>query len=187
MQIDPQQRGKLPTVDPPIPYNSEDGRIKGWRVIIPGQRPLATPAVVDGRIFLGGGFGSYDFYAFDAKTGNVSWQYQTSDDGPTAAVVDDGYVAFNTESCELEVLTVEGRPVWKHWLGDPLMSMPAIGKGNPFAVSDAPRQPEDLGAVHAGLRRPGHGHMLGEKAVVEVDALMSDHARGQRPVSHGVV
>ncbi len=132
MQIDPQQRGKLPNVDPPIPYTSEDGRITGWRGTIPGGRPLATPAVVDGRVFLGGGFGSYDFYAFDAKSGKVSWQYQTNDDGPTAAVVEDGYVAFNTESCELEVLTVEGKPVWKRWLGDPLMSMPAIGKGRVY-------------------------------------------------------
>lgn len=134
MQINPQQRGILPEVEPPSPYKSEDGRIKGWRVAIPGRRPLATPAVVDGRVFLGGGFGSYEFYAFDARSGNVSWQYQTNDDGPTAAVVDDGYVAFNTESCELEVLTVEGRSVWKHWLGDPLMSMPAIDEGKVYMV-----------------------------------------------------
>src|SRR5262249_8900354 len=30
--------------------------------------------------------------------------------------------------CELEILTVDGKPVWKKWLGDPLMSMPAISK-----------------------------------------------------------
>jgi outer membrane protein assembly factor BamB len=30
---------------------------------------LATPAVFDGKVFLGGGFGSYEFYALDAKTG----------------------------------------------------------------------------------------------------------------------
>jgi len=38
-------------------------------------------------------------------------------------------VAFNTESCELEVLTVDGTRVWKKWLGDPLMSMPAVAGG----------------------------------------------------------
>src|SRR5262249_45728507 len=68
-------------------------------------------------------------YAFDARTGKKVWQYQTKDDGPTAAVVADGYVAFNTESCELYVLTVSGKLVWKKWLGDPLMSMPAIADG----------------------------------------------------------
>jgi len=129
MQIDPNRKGKLPQVEPPSEFQSPDGRLRGWRVVLPGQRPLATPAVADGRVFVGGGFGSYEFYAFDAITGKLLWDYQTSDDGPTAAVVQDGFVVFNTESCELEVLTVEGSPVWKKWLGDPLMSMPAVSGG----------------------------------------------------------
>src|SRR5262249_14458491 len=61
-----------------------------------------------------------------------AWQYQTADDGPTAAVASEGYVVFNTECCELEVLTVEGAPVWKKWLGDPLMSMPAVADGRVY-------------------------------------------------------
>src|SRR5262249_35789035 len=32
----------------------------------------------------------------------------------------------------LEVLTTAGRSLWKRWLGDPLMSMPAIGAGRVF-------------------------------------------------------
>jgi hypothetical protein len=64
------------------------------------------------RLFLGGGFGSYDFYALDAASGHVLWQYQTEDDGPTAAVVHEGRVAFNTESCELEVLSTAGQQLW---------------------------------------------------------------------------
>lgn len=129
MQIDPGRKGKLPTVEPPAAFANPDGRFRGWRVTLPGGHTLATPAVADGRVFLGGGFGSYEFYALDAATGAVAWQYQTGDDGPTAAVVTDGHVVFNTESCELEVLTVAGRPVWKKWLGDPLMSMPAAADG----------------------------------------------------------
>lgn len=132
MQIDPSLRGKMPRVKDPTPFRAREGHLQGWKVTIPGGRPLATPAVVDGVAFLGGGFGSYDFYALDAATGQVAWQYQTTDDGPTAAVVQDGHVAFSTESCELEVLTTEGRPVWKKWLGDPLMSMPAIHDGKVY-------------------------------------------------------
>ncbi len=112
-----------------VPFTTPEGRVTGWKARVPGGRPLATPAVVDGKVFLGGGFGSHEFYAYDAASGALLWQYHTKDDGPTAAVVLDGLVAFNTESCELEVLTVEGRPVWKKWLGDPLMSMPAAGGG----------------------------------------------------------
>lgn len=115
-----------PAVADAVPFQTPDGKVKGWKVTVPGNRALATPAVVGGKVFVGGGFGSHEFYAFDAATGKKVWQYQTADDGPTAAVAQDGYVAFNTESCELEILTSDGKPVWKKWLGDPLMSMPAL-------------------------------------------------------------
>src|SRR5262249_26095176 len=107
-------------VPDPEPFASKDAKIMGWKVMIPGNRPLATPAVVDGKVFIGGGLGSHEFYAFDAVTGKKVWHYRTGDDGPTAAVIEDGHIAFNTESCELEILTVDGKPVWKKWLGDPL-------------------------------------------------------------------
>jgi outer membrane protein assembly factor BamB len=132
MKIDPNLQGKKPLVEPATAFQSPDGRFRGWKVKIPGAHTLATPAVADGRVFLGGGFGSYDFYAFNAADGSLAWQYQTSDDGPTAAVVDEEFVVFNTESCELEVLSAQGVPVWKKWLGDPLMSMPAVGKGRVY-------------------------------------------------------
>jgi outer membrane protein assembly factor BamB len=115
----------------PEPFTSKEGK-KGWRLTIPGNRPLATPAVADGNLFLGGGFGSHEFYAFDAKTGAQQWVYRTGDDGPTAAVIAGDLIAFNTESCELEIITKAGKAVWKHWLGDPLMSMPAIANGRVF-------------------------------------------------------
>lgn len=131
MKIDPGLKGKLPRVTAPEPFVDANGH-RGWRIRVPGQRPLATPAIANGCVFLGGGFGSYDFYAFDADTGAVRWQYQTHDDGPTAAIVAEDRVIFNTESCELEVLTLEGQPEWKKWLGDPLLSIPAAENGRVF-------------------------------------------------------
>src|SRR6516225_8785318 len=116
----------------PVPFHSSNGRLQGWRIAIPGNRPLASPAIGEGKVFVGGGFGSHEFYAFDTTTGRRLWTYQTADDGPTAAVVQNGVVAFNTESCELEVLTTSGRRLWKKWLGDPLMSMPAISQGKVY-------------------------------------------------------
>ena len=110
----------------PEPIIGPDGR-KGWRLHLPENRPLATPAYWNGMIFVGGGFGSYEFYALDAVSGKVLWRFHTGDDGPTAAVVKDGFVAFNTESCILYVLKARtGELVWSKWLGDPLMSQPAI-------------------------------------------------------------
>ena len=141
-QVRPQNavKGRAePAVGDPVPFVTRDGARKGWKVVLPGERPLATPAVADGKVFLGGGFGSHDFYAFDARTGQKLWQYRTRDDGPTAAVVADGHVIFNTESCELEVLTLDGKPVRKKWLGDPLMSMPAAADGKVYMAYPEPK------------------------------------------------
>ncbi|MBI1742865.1 PQQ-binding-like beta-propeller repeat protein [Candidatus Acetothermia bacterium] len=107
----------------------------GWRVQIPGNRPLATPAVSDGLVFIGGGYGSHEFYAFDANNGKVAWQLRTKDDGPTAAVVFDERVCFNTESCTLYVCRKRtGEIVWDKWLGDPLMNQPAVARVNGRAL-----------------------------------------------------
>lgn len=116
----------------PVVIKTKDGK-KGWKISLPEKRPLATPAVWNDIVFVGAGFGSYEFYALDAKTGKVVWRFHTGDDGPTAAVVKDGYVAFNTESCILYVLKARtGEEVWHRWLGDPLMSMPAIEHGKVY-------------------------------------------------------
>jgi len=71
MKIDANRRGQLPKVEAAVPFASPDGLVRGWKVTIPGGHPLATPAVADGRVLLGGGFGSYEFYALDAVTGEV--------------------------------------------------------------------------------------------------------------------
>jgi Ca-activated chloride channel family protein len=104
--------------------------VSGWQVVVPQKRALATPAVADGRVFIGGGFGSREFYAFDASRGQPLWALALSDDGPSAAVVADGRVVFNTESCTIFVVDAEtGKHLWSWWLGDPLTSQPAVHRG----------------------------------------------------------
>jgi outer membrane protein assembly factor BamB len=116
----------------PEPFKTQDGK-SGWKLKIPGGRPLATPAVADGVLYVGGGFGSHEFYALDAKTGKAVWTCRTGDDGPTAAVVVEGCVAYNTESCTLIVHDSRtGKILWHKWLGDPLMSQPAVANGRLF-------------------------------------------------------
>jgi outer membrane protein assembly factor BamB len=113
-------------------FTTKDNK-KGWRIKIPGNRPLATPAVAGDVLYVGGGFGSHEFYALDTKTGKRVWSYKTGDDGPTAAVVAEDCVAYNTESCTLYVHDAKsGRLHWSKWLGDPLMSQPAISNGKLF-------------------------------------------------------
>src|ERR1019366_7378979 len=45
------------------PFRSSDGRVTGWKITIPGNRPLASPAIAEGKVFVGGGFGSREFLA----------------------------------------------------------------------------------------------------------------------------
>jgi Ca-activated chloride channel family protein len=110
----------------------QSGR-KGWKLQLLGNRPIATVAYADGLVFVGGGYGSYEFYAIDASSGKVQWMYRTGDDGPTAAIVKKGYVIFNTESCIIYILKAKtGEKVWEKWLGDPLMSQPAADDENVY-------------------------------------------------------
>jgi Ca-activated chloride channel homolog len=121
----------------PAQFTTADGK-SGWALKLPGNRPIATPAYWDGMLFIGGGYGSHEFYAINAQTGAVVWQIKTSDDGPTAAVVEDGCVAFNTESCTVVVCDGKtGKLLWQEWLGDPLMSQPAIYKGRLYIAHPA--------------------------------------------------
>jgi hypothetical protein len=46
-------------------------RSRAGRSRSPAVGPLASPAIADVKIFVGGGFGSHEFYAFDGETGQL--------------------------------------------------------------------------------------------------------------------
>src|SRR6202158_94358 len=79
-----------------VSFGTPDGK-NGWVLRLPGGRPIATPAYADGMLFVGGGYGSHEFYAGHSGAGKIIWQIQTGDAGPTAAVVGGGLGALNTE------------------------------------------------------------------------------------------
>ena len=117
----------------PEPFKDPSTGFGGWRLRLDPRRAIPTPAVSDNRVFVGGGFGSFEFYAFDARTGTAAWHLRTTDDGPTAAVLAEGLAVFNTESCTLEVVQMAtGKVVWERWLGDPLLAQPAVMDGRVF-------------------------------------------------------
>lgn len=105
----------------------EDGK-RGWITALPSNDLLTTPTYGDGKLFVGGGFASHRFFAFDAFRGDLAWSLAAPDGGPTAAIYDRDRVLFNTESCTIFVANADtGELIWKRWLGDPLMSQPVIG------------------------------------------------------------
>ena len=93
----------------------------GYYIQLPSTTIVPTPAVVDGNLFLSGGFGSKQYYNFDALTGKLKWAIDLDDDGPSSPAISDGLIVFNTESCTIFVCDlVTGKMVWSYYLGDPL-------------------------------------------------------------------
>lgn len=115
-------------------FNFGEGR-RGWITAMPRAELLTSPAFHEGKVFLGGGFASHRFYAFNAYSGELDWSIAAPDGGPTAAIIEDGKVIFNTESCTIFVADAEsGEVLWSRWLGDPLMSQPAAAHGLVFSA-----------------------------------------------------
>ncbi len=115
-------------------FNFGQGR-RGWVTAMPRAELLTSPAFHDGKVFLGGGFASHRFYAFDAYSGELAWSMPAPDGGPTAAIIEDDKVIYNTESCTIFVADAQtGELAWSRWLGDPLMSQPAAANGLVFSA-----------------------------------------------------
>ncbi len=126
----------------------------GFTVSLPSKAPIPTPTIYDGKVYVSGGFRSKEFYCLDAQTGKLVWAVNLDDDGPTAAVCDNGVVVFNTESCTLFALDAKtGKQLWSWWLGDPLTSTPTIANGKVFtsypARGRAPTQNSKTGQAPA--------------------------------------
>jgi len=111
----------------------------GYYIQLPNTTNVPTPAVLNGNLFLSGGFGSKQYYNFEASTGKLKWAIDLDDDGPSSPAISDGLIVFNTESCTIFVCDlVTGKLIWSYYLGDPLMSMPTIANGIVFTAYPSP-------------------------------------------------
>lgn len=68
------------------------------------------PAYADGKVFIGNDNGT--FYALDARTGNVAWQFKTDAFIHTAPVVDDGIVYFSSGASLYALDDNTAKPEW---------------------------------------------------------------------------
>ncbi|MBA2538342.1 MAG: PQQ-like beta-propeller repeat protein [Deltaproteobacteria bacterium] len=154
---------KLTQVSLPVPKSGEAQTFKfgkgeyereAWVAKLPENGQLVSVAYANGKIFVGGGFDSSAMYALDAKTGKRQWvSYNLADPGPTAAVVDNDELAFDTFSCSLAVLTAStGKVLWQKWIGSETPTQPAFTKD--FVL--APHPNDDGGfALSAYKRKTG--------------------------------
>ncbi len=110
----------------------------GFVIQLPGSTLVPSPVVYDGKIFVSGGFGSKQYYAFKSKNGELVSAWDLDDDGPSSAAIRDSILVFNTESCTIFAIDLRtGKQLWSWWLGDPLMSMPTIANGIVFTAFPA--------------------------------------------------
>src|SRR5262249_61745320 len=88
----------------------------------------------------------------DATTGRIDWATTNlEDNGPTAAIYDNGRVVFNTESCTVFALDAKtGKRQWLRRLGDPTLAQVAVADGLVF--SSHPGNGQELSAY-----RPTNG------------------------------
>jgi len=118
-------------------FQPENG-IAGWRVKMTratAGQALGTPAYAAGRVFIGGGMGSQEAYAFAADSGAMNWAMRFSDNGPSNPVVVGDQVYYATESCTLYALNVrDGRSRWSKFLSSSLYSMP-MAAGDSIVIS----------------------------------------------------
>lgn len=126
-----------------VTFAFADGK-RGWVARTPEGLQLPAAAYGDGRVYISGGFDSVSFYALNAETGSFEWATTNlEDNGPTAAVYDDGRVIFNTESCTLFALdAATGKRLWLKYLGDPTLAQIAVADGLVFSAhpsDDGPR------------------------------------------------
>ena len=110
----------------------------GYYIQLPSSTNIPTPSVLHGTVYLSGGFGSRQYYAFNAETGRNRWAINLDDDGPSSPAMEDGIIVFNTESCTIFACDMAtGKCIWSYFLGDPLMSMPTIANGIVFTAYPA--------------------------------------------------
>lgn len=151
-------------------------RLQGghWRVRLSQGDRVLSPAVAEGRVFTGCGFGSREFHCLDAETGRTHWSVSLSDNGPSAAAYENDVLVVATESCTLYAMEPRtGRQLWSAWLGDPVLATPAVAgdlvladyPAGPYGgmVPVAVRPGTSRRAIRGGTagRRPPTGFVLG--------------------------
>ncbi|MEM6764994.1 MAG: PQQ-binding-like beta-propeller repeat protein [Bacteroidota bacterium] len=148
----------------------------GFEITLPKMSLTPSPTVYKGMLFVSGGFGSKEFYAFSAETGALIWGMDLDDDGPSSAIIENDIVVFNTESCTIFALNyLSGELLWSYFLGDPLMSTPSIKDGIVYTAYPAGRGNISLPPAK-NIYTPSYGAQQQESSKTETNSsLQASH------------
>ncbi|HSQ65369.1 MAG TPA: PQQ-binding-like beta-propeller repeat protein [Polyangiaceae bacterium] len=114
-----------------------------WEVRDPVGGVVPTATVVNDTVWVGGGFNSTSFYGIRAATGEVTSAALLNDNGAGPVSAADDAIAYTSESCTLySADATTGKVRWSKWLGDPLVSHPAVASNVIYLVA-----PTDLTAT----------------------------------------
>ena len=99
----------------------------GYPFVIPNRAlALTTPAISNGLVLFGAGNGV--FYAVNASSGQVQWQFQTKAPIESSAAVGTGSpsVYFGSDDASIHALDISGTEKWNRPVGTSVTSSPAI-------------------------------------------------------------
>lgn len=98
-----------------------------WKTQIGAAGVSAPPAISGNTIVAGTGMSGTQLVGVDLASGRKDWETALKDNGVGATVVDKDQTYVTTESCTIySIATKTGKIVWSKWLGDPVLSSPAI-------------------------------------------------------------
>lgn len=117
------------------PDNYISATTNGFDLNFKSNGPIGTPTISGDKLYTKAGYYSNLFYCLQASTGKFIWGVELGEGGPSPAVLHNGVLLINTESCTLYAIdAVTGNLLWSHWLSTYLFSTPTAIGNNVYAV-----------------------------------------------------
>lgn len=124
------------------PTNYLTKTTEGYDLNFKSSGPIGTPTVSGDKLFTKAGFYSPNFYCLEANSGNYIWGIQLGESGISPAVLHNGVLLINTESCTLyAVESLTGKLLWSKWLSSYLYSTPTAVENSVYVVYKHGDQP----------------------------------------------
>ena len=146
-----------------------------WRATVSDYVTRSSPAVVDGTVYIGGGF---VFLALDARTGAERWRVPVQYSSQATPTVAEGMVVISSqEGFVFGIDARSGEVKWRSATDGVTFGTPAIaGTQVVFGTDTGVLYNLDLGTGKLNWRTPLTGAIFASPAILETMALVSTQA-----------